>query len=255
MRRLAWIVVAAVVLVACGISADDAPRDINSPVRQESGDDDRTAITATATTLIYLVGHDEDGRFVLMPIARDTTATITNALQELFNGPRVRETNADLRTAIPSSTRLLKAAPNNNIVTIDVTPNLAALSGSTLVDAIGQIVLTATGVTGVTGVLITIGDEPHPWPLPDGSTSTEPLERSDYESLLPAHNTPVTDPVPVTDAPTTTVAATLAPETTTTTTTTTAPPPTAAPTAAPIEPPPDTEAPPDTGDPAVGGAN
>ncbi len=167
----------------------------------------------------------------------------------------MRETNADLRTAIPSSTRLLKAAPNNNIVTIDVTPNLAALSGSTLVDAIGQIVLTATGVTGVTGVLITIGDEPHPWPLPDGSTSTEPLERSDYESLLPAHNTPVTDPVPVTDAPTTTVAVTLAPETTTTTTTTTAPPPTAAPTAAPIEPPPDTEAPPDTGDPAVGGAN
>ena len=111
----------------------------------------------------------------------------------------MRETNADLRTAIPPSTRLLKAAPKNDVVTIDVTPNLAALSGSTLVDAIGQIVLTATGVTGVTGVLITIGDEPHPWPLPDGSTSTEPLERSDYESLLPAHNTPVTDPVPVTD--------------------------------------------------------
>ena len=108
MKRLLWIVVAAVVLVACGISADDAPRDINAPVRQESGDDDRTAITATATTLIYLVGHDEDGRFVLMPIARDTTATITNALQELFNGPRVRETNADLRTAIPSSTRPMR---------------------------------------------------------------------------------------------------------------------------------------------------
>ena len=125
MRRLAWIVAAAVVLVACGIGADDAPRDINAPVRQESGDDDRTAITATATTLIYLVGHDDDGRFVLKPVARDTTATITNALQALFNGPRVRETNADLRTAIPSSTRLLKVVPNNDVVTIDVTPNLA----------------------------------------------------------------------------------------------------------------------------------
>jgi hypothetical protein len=223
---------AGALLVGCGISAEDAPRDINAPVRQESGENGRTAITATSTTLIYFVGHDDDGRFVLMPIARDATETITNALQALFNGPTTREANADLRTAIPSTTRLLKAVPNNDVVTIDVTADLAGLAGSALVDAIGQIVLTATNVTGVTGVVITIGDAVHPWPLPDGSTSVEPLSRHDYETLLPAKHEPVTEPTAVVTEPPSTPPPTSAPATTTT-----APPPPT--TVAPVtEPPP-----------------
>lgn len=196
-------------LAACGIGTDDAPRDIVPQAPKAEVDQGRTAITATATTLIYLVGHDDDGRFVLMPIARDTTETIDNALQSLFNGPTARELNADLRSAIPPSVRLNKAAPNNDVVTIDVSEELTQLSGSTLVDAVGQIVLTATNVTGITGVVITVDDAVHPWPTPDGTTSVDPLERGDYEMLLP--KSAVTDPT--VDPAATTIVATSLPET------------------------------------------
>ena len=240
------VVAMAVLLAACGIGTDDAPRDIVAPAPADV-EDGRTAITATATTLIYLVGHDDDGRFVLMPIARDTTETLSNALQALFNGPTARELNADLRSAIPATTRLVKAVPNNDVVTIDVSDDLTRLSGSTLVDAIGQIVLTATSVTGTTGVLITVGDVPHPWPLPDGSTSVEPLTSDDYSALLADRPTPVTDPT-VDTVPTTTTP----PPTTATTIVVVETPPatTVAITVAETEPPPPPETdPPDVGPP------
>jgi hypothetical protein len=203
---------AALVLAACGISPDEAPRDIAAPAPAADVQDGRSVITATQTTVIYLVGHDDDGRFVLMPIARDATETINNALLALFDGPTARELNADLRTAIPATTRLVKAVPNNDVVKVDVSDALLGLNGSALVDAIGQIVLTATNVTGITSVVITIDDIPHPWPRPDGSTTLEPLRRKDYESLLPDRRTPVTDPT-VDTVPTTASTTTVAPAT------------------------------------------
>lgn len=237
-RRLIVLTATGVLLLAaCGIDPDEAPRDVAAPAPAADVQDGKTVITATETTLIYLVGHDDDGRFVLLPIARDATETINNALRSLFAGPTARELNADLRTAIPATTRLVKAVPNNDVVTIDVSEDLLGLSGSALVDAVGQIVLTATNVTGITGVVITVDDVAHPWPLPDGATTLEPLGREDYESLLPDRRSPVTDPT-VDTVPTTTTAPT--------TTTTTTPPTTLAPvietvpaTVAETEPPPD----------------
>jgi hypothetical protein len=231
MRLAACTVVALAVLGGCGINTDQSPRDINAPARpNNSSDIGKTGITATSTSVIYLVGHDDTGRFVLKPTARDVTETIDNALQALFNGATQRELNADLRSAIPSSTRLLGALPNNDIVTVDVSAELADLKGSTLVDAIGQIVLTATDVTGVSGVVVTIGSVVHPWPTPDGRLTTDPLTRADYIVLLPNSGVRATDPTvaptgaPATSSPATTAVttqpATPAPTTTTTTTTT-----------------------------------
>lgn len=237
----ASVMCAVAMLTACGIITDRSPRDINAPARpNNSSDIGKTGITATSTSVIYLVGHDDTGRFALEPTARDVTETIDNALQALFAGPTPRELNADLRSAIPASTRLMSALPNNDIVTVDVTDPIAELTGSTLVDAIGQIVLTATDVTGVSGVVITIDSVTHPWPTPDGGFTTEPLTRADFVALLSNSGVQATDPtVAPTGVPTTaTTAGTVAvapapPATTATATATTAtpaatPPPTAA---------------------------
>ena len=217
-RRIGVLAATAALLTGCGIGGDDAPRDIVNPAPAADVDDARSAITATATTTIYLVGHDDDGRFALMPVARDTTETISNAVQALFDGPTPRELNADLRSAIPATTRLVKAVPNNDVVTIDVSADLAQLSGSALVDAVGQIVLTATDVTGITRVVITIDDTDHPWPLPDGTTTLEPLARDDYDELLPTHGATAVTAPPVESVAPTTVAettTTVAPSTST----------------------------------------
>ncbi len=243
-RHVIAAVLGVVVLAACGITADDAPRDINAPAHPDNaGDNGQTAITATNTSVIYLIGHDDTGRFVLKPIARDVTATIDNALAALFAGATPRELNADLRSAIPASTRLISATPNNDIVTVDVTDPLTGLSGATLVEAVGQIVLTATNVTGVSGVVITIDDVAHPWPTPDGQLTTDPLTRNDFTALLPNSGVRATDPTvaptsPTTVAPTspTTVAPTVTAAPSSTTPVTTAATPTAAPTAAPTPP-------------------
>jgi Sporulation and spore germination len=210
----------AMALTACGISTDATPRDVGAAVRQDNNaaDNGQTGITATSTSVIYLVGHDDTGRFVLRPAARDVTETIDNALQALFSGPTPRELNDDLRTAIPSRTRLVSATPNNDVVTIDVTDPLAELTGSTLVDAIGQIVLTATDVTGVNGVVITVATVVHPWPTAGGELTTDPLTRADFSVLLPNSGVKATDPtVPETPpagestAVTTSIAAVLPP--------------------------------------------
>jgi hypothetical protein len=69
--------------------------------------------------------------------------------------------------------------------------------------AVGQVVLTATSVPGVDGVLLD-GVDGHPgeMPLPGGALTTRPLRRSDYVELLrprtpsptPSSPTPTTSP-------------------------------------------------------------
>ncbi|MEO5901085.1 MAG: GerMN domain-containing protein [Ilumatobacteraceae bacterium] len=246
-RLVASAICSFAVLTACGISTDQSPRDINAPARpNNSSDIGKTGITATSTSVIYLVGHDDTGRFVLKPTARDVTETIDNALQALFAGPTTRELNADLRSAIPASTRLVSALPNNDVVTVDVTASIAELTGSTLVDAIGQIVLTAANVTGVSGVVITIDSVTHPWPTPNGGFTTDPLTRADFVALLPNSGVRATDPtvaptgVPTT-APTSETTAVRPASPPTTATPAATPPPTAA-----VEPAVVVEAPPGT---------
>ena len=210
-RRTATVValLSMVGMAGCGISADDGPRDIVVVAARDdnAGDNAQTEITATNTSVIYLLdtdGADAASAPVLTPVARDVAETIDNTLATLFAGPTIREDNADLRTAIPSTVRLLSATPNGDVVTVDITDEMAALAPAQLIAATGQIVLTATGVAGVSGVVITVAGADRPWPKADGTTTTDPLTRDDYVELLPADarttpSVPATSVAPASD--------------------------------------------------------
>lgn len=193
-RMLVAGLLAVALLAGCGISKDDGPRDIVVAARDDNaGDNPQTEITATNTSVIYLVDTDATASSpstVLAPIARDVAETIDNALATLFAGPTIREGNADLGTAIPPTERLLSATPNGDVVTVDISESMDSLSPTQRIAAVGQIVLTATGVAGVSGVVITVAGAAQPWPAANGSTTTDPLTRADFVALLPASATP-----------------------------------------------------------------
>lgn len=190
-RMIAVALLTATGLAGCGISADDGPRDIVVAAAGDdnAGDNAQTEITATNTSVIYLLDSDAGGEgsaTTLTPVARDVAETIDNALATLFTGPTIREVNADLTTSIPATVRLLSATPNGDVVTVDISESMAALAPGRLIAATGQIVLTATGVAGVSGVVITVAGADRPWPKADGTTTTDPLTRDDFVQLLPA---------------------------------------------------------------------
>ncbi len=194
-RRLATLAVlgvaVSVIMTGCGVSVDDSPHDIVVAARDDNAAvNPQTAITATNTSVIYLVDGSSpvSAARLLTPVARDVAETIDNAMAALFAGPTIREGNADLLTAIPPTVRLFGAVPNGDVVTVDISDPMSALTASQRIAAIGQIVLTATGVAGVSGVVITVAGAEQAWPKANGTTTTDPLTHDDFVALVPSGN-------------------------------------------------------------------
>ena len=106
--------------------------------------------------------------------------------QQEKSAPNVLEFDAQYRTAIPQGTMLNSAVLRGGILRVDVSEELLQLSGDTLVNAIAQIVFTASEVEGVRGVLITADGEDQQWPVGNGELQAAPLTIYDYPGLLPS---------------------------------------------------------------------
>jgi spore germination protein GerM len=199
-RRLAALVAASLlVLSACGITSDDAPRDINAPSANNIPDENQTAITATSTSAVYLVSSAPGVRpLSLHEVARDVAETVSNALGELVAGPTGRETTSGLRTALPDGLRINDVTLTVDIANIDLSAEVGRLTGDSLIAAVAQVVLTATDVTGVSSVVLTVDGQSRSWPNAGGAMQSEPLTRADYQTLLPAGSGPASSAPPST---------------------------------------------------------
>src|SRR3954447_4960234 len=174
-------------LASCSINAEGIPRDI--PERDRGDLDTNSAQAggaATGSGRIYLLSPEVPGQpRTLQPVARDVGNTPDDALSALFKGPNTQELQALMRSAIPNGTHLISSvAQNGQVLVVDVSNELQQLSGEALVDGVGQIVLTASEITGVSKISITIDGVPQQWPASNGELKSRPLTRYDFPGLV-----------------------------------------------------------------------
>lgn len=181
MRRLlapTSAVLVALLLAACGVPVDDAPRALPS-----------TAVAATtaaavpgsaASAVVWLVRDDRiTPRRTPVPPPGDPEAALRALLERLPAAP------GRARSAIPAGTRLLSVVTESGVATLDLSPEFAATGGDELRLAVAQVVFTATEPGGgITGVRLRIEGEPVDVPLRDASLSDEPLSRAEYADLV-----------------------------------------------------------------------
>jgi spore germination protein GerM len=110
---------------------------------------------------VYLVGRDD----VLVPRTRETTESspeeqLEDLLDDLADGPTSVELDDQLSTALPPDVELSVADLAAGTATVDISGATQAPSGWASRLAVAQLVLTATSVPGVDGVLLTLDGQP-----------------------------------------------------------------------------------------------
>jgi hypothetical protein len=174
------VAVAAVLTAACGVQPDSAPREVpddNKP--QLSGAS--SGGVASGAERIYLVGPGEDR--LLRAVARDAGSP-DELISILFRGPNETEAGLQYSSLIPTNLDLLASRLQGSVLVLDVGQELTELTGSGLVQALAQIVYTASEIDGVSAVQITANGEAQAWPRGNLDFTLEPLSAYDYPGMV-----------------------------------------------------------------------
>lgn len=183
-RGVAAVVALALLLAGCGIEPDSAPRDITPDEQDGSGDvggADGDAQEGSGTR-VYLIDAGAPGQAaVLRAVGRDVRPTPTEALLALLDGPSDGEQEQRLSTAIPEGTVLHSArfSPRPTLV-VDLSERIFEATGDVLVDAVAQVVFTASELEDVERVELLVEGKRNEWPRGDGTLVGEPLTVFDF---------------------------------------------------------------------------
>lgn len=182
-HRFALLVVTAGVLMgACGIAEDDSPRDVPTAQQQQLGIlTDRSAGAARGTGRIYLLAPTEVGQTpVLQAVARDVQGTPSDLLEALLSGPNAAEIGRQFRSAVPAGTTLLSDKLQGGVLVVDLSAEFLQSTGSDVVDALAQIVFTASEADTVRSVRVLVDGQAQQWPTGNGELQAAPLTVYDY---------------------------------------------------------------------------
>jgi hypothetical protein len=183
MKRIHTSIAVVLVLIvsACGIQTDSAPRNLPEDERSLVIAGNSAGTDASGADRIYLVAPGEER--LLRSVPRDATRR-EDLIRILLLGPNDDEIEDQYSSFIPPATELLSARSNGQILIIDLTSEISELTGQTLPQAIAQIVYTATEIEGIEAVQLKVLGEEVAWPKQNGDTTTDPLRIYDYPSFV-----------------------------------------------------------------------
>jgi hypothetical protein len=183
MRRRSVLLLAAGTLLAsaCGIQTDSAPRNLPDDERSLAVAGSSSGSDASGADRIYLVAPGEER--LLRSVPRDA-ALREDLIRILLLGPNDDEIADQYSSFIPPATQLLSARSKGQILIVDLTEEIAELTGQSLSQAIAQLVYTATEIDGIEAVQLKINGEEVAWPKPDGDTTSDPLRIYDYPNFV-----------------------------------------------------------------------
>jgi Sporulation and spore germination len=196
----AGLALVAAVSAGCGLPDDEAPRELAADQipfgllePSESGPSPEEVPGGTVVQLYFV----EDDRLVEVDreIASDDPRPV---IESLLQGLAADDPSS-AETLIPADTAVNDVRREGSILVIDLNEGITSIRGPEQRQALAQLVFTATGLEGVTGVQFFVNGEPLN-AISDFGEVSRPVDRGDYVSLQPP-----------------------APTTTTTSTTTTAP--------------------------------
>ncbi len=191
MRRR-WAVLIATALAGCGVPTGDPPHiipssDVPYGLAQAAPTSAAQPSTPAATNeaRVFFM-NAQDG---LVARSRDVgIGSREERLQKLLGalaaGPTEEELGDQLSTALRPDIDLSVQALTSGIVTVDIDGVEGAQIGGEGRDAVAQIVLTATSLPWVDGVLIASDGETVEAPLPSGELTAAPLTADDYSDLV-----------------------------------------------------------------------
>jgi spore germination protein GerM len=192
---LALAALAAALLTACGVPADDEPRAIaqdQEPAEDPAADPSEGQTGAALVYLTRFDGTDNHLSSVEMQVpvgASSTLPTPATALEALL-GVTPDETlrAAGYSTAIPANTRLLSTptVDDEGVLTVDVNEPLYRVQAPNSGLAFGQIVCTADAFDEVGAVQFQLEGVPRDAPMGDGESSSQPLTCDAYTDLVEA---------------------------------------------------------------------
>ncbi len=169
---------------SCGIRADDQPSDVLPAERPTvpTTPPDGSAQPGSGSTVFFLGPPGEAAIAPLVGVGRSVTNDPAALITRLLEGPTEEErTSTGLRTAVPAGTVLLDASlDSQGTLTIDLSADFLSSAGGVLVDAVAQLVFTATRADGVRRVRLVVEGDPQDWPTGTGTTTRDPLSIYDF---------------------------------------------------------------------------
>lgn len=180
-RPLGVFTVAVVALTACGVRTDATPRAIPEDDQVLSVAGAASGTDASGAGRIYLVAPGEPR--LLRSVPRDTL-TRQDLMSVLLLGPNENELSEQFSSSIPLSVELLSTRSDGTVLFVDISEDINELSGQGLLEALAQIVYTASELDDVQAVQITVAGEPVAWPTADGASTTDPLQTYDYPGIV-----------------------------------------------------------------------
>lgn len=183
------LVAVVVLLTACSLSTDSEPRDV---LDEEEPTLVNTTVGATpeagtGSTVYFLGPDDGTAQSTLVAVSRAPATNPGELLTTLLEGPTVPEQQElGVRSAIPAGTRVLDSAVDGQgTLTLDLSSEFLANAGDVLLDAVAQVVFTASESIGVRRVRLLVEGETQDWPTSTGSTMREPLSVYDFADRAP----------------------------------------------------------------------
>lgn len=171
----------AIIISACGIQTDSAPRDLPEDERSLVIAGSSAGTDASGADRIYLVAPGEER--LLRSVPRDA-ALREDLIKILLLGPNPEEIEDQFSSFIPPATELLSARSNGQILILDLTSEISELTGQSLSQAIAQIVYTATEIDGIKAVQLKVNGAEVAWPTTNGDTTKDPLRIYDYPGFV-----------------------------------------------------------------------
>lgn len=164
---------------AVAIPSAQVPFDLLSPAPNGGGGS--RAPTAEAVILYFL----KAGRLVAVARELPAPAAVDARLSALAAGPTTAEAAEGLSSAVSAPGSAPTGLITFNQMTVNLTPSFEQLATRDQVEALAQLVYTATAIPGITAVAFRIDDKPVAVPRDDNSTTAGPVTRLDYRTLAP----------------------------------------------------------------------
>lgn len=196
-RRLLGALTALVLLLAaCGIPEDDAPRAL-APVLPTPVAPTPTPEPANVTDFtVYLIDTASNR---LVPVVREVPDPVVPSalIAELIETPTDEEAEASFSTFVPETTTLAGVSdPDDGLLVLNFVPEggFADILDAQLNAALAQVVYTLTGAEGIDRIQINIDGAATQWPTDAGAQTV--LTRTDFATLDPdfVEPTPTAEP-------------------------------------------------------------
>lgn len=182
--------VAALLVVGCGVPAEDearraAPDQVPEELLRPSTTVPPTTTTVTAPFEVTLYFVDADGRLVEVERSLETSPSLDDLVRLLLDEPAASEEAGPVRTALAGGADpvVRSVSLDRGVAVVDLSDPFRMLPPGDQVLGVAQIVYTVTGRSGVGRASFTLGGQPVEVPIGDGSLTGEPVARDDYANL------------------------------------------------------------------------